>query len=130
MFNLKKAVLYWTSIICLLTAAFLLVLGKDGYFDLFWSVPVFFLLLGFGTCWSIKKMLSVSNARFTSAFMISIFLKLLFSITFIMLYVFFVKEQQFIILISFFVYYITLLVFETIYLLKPAKKEKTNEKQA
>ena len=75
-------------------------------------------------------MLSVSNARFTSAFMLSIFLKLLFSITFIMLYVFFVKEQQFIILISFFVYYITLLVFETIYLLKPAKKEKTNEKQA
>ena len=56
--------------------------------------------------------------------MLSIFLKLLFSITFIMLYVFFVKEQQFIILISFFVYYITLLVFETIYLLKPAKKRK------
>ena len=127
MFNLKKAILFWGSIVCLLTAAFVLYLGGNGIFDWFWSVPAFFLLLGVGTCWGIKKMLSVSDFKFMTVFMLAVSLKLIAAITFIVLYVLFVKEQQFFILISFFVYYITLLVFETIYLLKPTKTGKTNE---
>ena len=128
MFDLKKSVLMWIATNCLLTALFMLLLGS-GIFDWFWSIPAFFLLLGCGTCWSIQKMMTASNTGFVSVFMLSVLLKLLASIAFIALYVLLVKEQQFTILTSFLVYYITLLVFETAYLMKTTKKEKTNEKK-
>lgn len=120
---------YFFSLISLLTivSVVAVLFLQEVYNGWFVIIPVSFFLLGVLFYYFITKMNKISENRFLSFFMISVFAKFFISILFISLYLIYIKDQKVAFSITFFVFYVVFSIFETNIFLK-ISKNRSSEK--
>ena len=120
---------YFFSLISLLTivSVVAVLFLQEVYNGWFVIIPVSFFLLGVLFYYFITKMNKISENRFLSFFMISVFAKFFISILFLSLYLIYIKDQKVAFSITFFVFYVVFSIFETNIFLK-ISKNRSSEK--
>lgn len=120
---------YFFSLISLLTIVSIVaaLFVQEVYNGWFVIIPISFFLLGVLFYYFITKMNKISENRFLSFFMISVFAKFFISILFISLYLIYIKDQKVAFSITFFVFYVVFSIFETNIFLK-ISKNRSSEK--
>ena len=126
MLNTKKYFLQLISILLVLSAIEMLILG-DNYFYWILSVPFFFLVLGCLNYFIIKKNSTAPNNRFLTYFLTTVFGKFVLCVLTVALYLLFIKEQKTIFAVSFLICYVVFTIFETYKILNLNKNVKSEK---